>query len=215
GARLRSVNGAAVSPERGTNRTHASPAGSLLLPEFFARTRDQLLVLGRVRSGTIRGAEVFYRLPKQVFVHRAEDFIGEIQGPDLGSAQIVYVNGCHMLSIWCQSRHSVSLSSDEQLVTTTSYPFFAARLAAFNGSTVADPANPRRSRGGFFALVITRYPPFGPGTLPSTTNRFSSLSTPNTLRLRTVTRASPMCPDMRMPLNTREGNADEPIEPVI
>ena len=24
-----------------------------------------------------------------------------------------------------------------------------------------------------------------------------------------------MCPDMRMPLNTRDGNADEPIEPVI
>ena len=24
-----------------------------------------------------------------------------------------------------------------------------------------------------------------------------------------------MCPDMRMPLNTRDGNAEEPIEPVI
>jgi hypothetical protein len=35
------------------------------------------------------------------------------------------------------------------------YAFFAARFAAFNGSTVAEPANPRRSRGGFFALLIT------------------------------------------------------------
>jgi hypothetical protein len=37
----------------------------------------------------------------------------------------------------------------------TNYAFFAALFAAFNGSTVADPANPRRSRGGFLALVIT------------------------------------------------------------
>src|SRR6185437_2854090 len=95
------------------------------------------------------------------------------------------------------------------------YPFFAALLAAFNGSTVAAPPNPRRSLGGFLALVITRYPPFGPGTLPSTTSRLSSLSTPSTRKLRCVTRSTPMCPDMRMPLNTREGNADEPIEPVI
>src|SRR5271155_2157382 len=95
------------------------------------------------------------------------------------------------------------------------YAFFAALFAAFNGSTVADPANPRRSLGGFFAFMITRYPPCGPGTLPSTTKRFSSLSTPKTRRLRCVTRAWPICPDMRIPLNTREGNADEPIDPVI
>src|SRR5207248_3732365 len=84
-----------------------------------------------------------------------------------------------------------------------------------NGSTVISPANPRRSLGGFFALVMTRYPPFGPGTLPSTTSRLSSFSTPSTRRLRTVTRALPMWPDIRIPLNTREGNADEPIDPVI
>src|SRR6266542_6590687 len=95
------------------------------------------------------------------------------------------------------------------------YPFFAALFAAFNGSTVAAPANPRRSLGGFFDFVITRYPPFGPGTLPSTTSRLSSLSTPSTRRLRTVTRALPMCPDIRIPLNTRDGNDDEPIDPVI
>jgi hypothetical protein len=34
------------------------------------------------------------------------------------------------------------------------YAFFAALFAAFNGSTVAEPANPRRSRGGFFAFVM-------------------------------------------------------------
>jgi hypothetical protein len=31
----------------------------------------------------------------------------------------------------------------------------AAFLAAFNGSSVVDPAKPRRSRGGFFAFKIT------------------------------------------------------------
>ena len=36
------------------------------------------------------------------------------------------------------------------------YTFFAARLAAFKGSTVAAPANPRRSLGGFLALLMTR-----------------------------------------------------------
>src|SRR6202040_1058056 len=92
------------------------------------------------------------------------------------------------------------------------YPFFEARFAAFSGSTVAEPANPRRSRGGFFALLIMMYPPFDPGTLPSTTSRFSSLSTPSIRRLRIVIRTSPMWPDIRMPLNTRDGNADEPIE---
>src|SRR5246127_5657227 len=95
------------------------------------------------------------------------------------------------------------------------YAFFAALFAAFNGSTVAEPANPRRSLGGFFAFVITMYPPCGPGTLPSTTSKFSSLSTPSTRKFRCVTRSWPICPDMRIPLNTREGNADDPIEPVI
>src|SRR5260221_14389485 len=93
--------------------------------------------------------------------------------------------------------------------------FFAPRLAAFKGPPFPDPPTPPRPRGGFFALVIIRSPPFGPGTLPSTTNKLSSLSTPRMRRLRTVTRSTPMCPDIRMPLNTREGNADDPIDPVV
>src|SRR5882762_3487098 len=68
---------------------------------------------------------------------------------------------------------------------------------------------------GFFALLIMMYPPFDPGTLPSTTSRFSSLSTPSIRRLRIVIRTSPIWPDIRLPVNTRDGNADEPIDPVI
>src|SRR5262245_48761783 len=43
--------------------------------------------------------------------------------------------------------------------------------------------------------------------------RFLSLSIRTTFRFLTVTCSLPMCPAARMPLNTRDGNADEPIEP--
>src|SRR5713101_8162491 len=164
-----------------------------------------------MRSGALGGRVMLDRLPEQIFVDGAENFLGQIHRPDLRSAQVVDINRCHMLSrlVW-RGRPRPRL-----LISRLSYPFLAALFAAFNGSTVAEPANPRRSRGGFFDLVMIKYPPFGPGTLPSTTRRLSSFSTPSTRRLRTVTRALPMCPDIRIPLNTRDGNADDPIDPVI
>ena len=61
------------------------------------------LVLGRVRSGALPGAVVLHRFPEQVFVHRAENLIGEIERADLLAAQIVNINRCHMSSralIW-------------------------------------------------------------------------------------------------------------------
>src|SRR5258708_815687 len=162
------------------------------------------------------GAIMRDRLPEQVFVDRTENLLGQFHRPGLGSAQIVNINSCHILSRVARapSPAAFDLAFDPDLSDLT-YPFFEARFAAFNGSTVAEPANPRRSRGGLFALLITMYPPFDPGTLPSTTSRFSSLSTPSIRKLRIVIRTSPMWPDIRIPLNTREGNADEPIEPVI
>src|ERR1700676_1915295 len=166
-----------------------------------------------MRARTRGGAIVRDRLPEQVFVDRAENFFGQFHRPSLGSAQIVNINSCHISLVWLVLRGrprpgSLDLAFDPVLPDLTS-PFFEARFAAFNGSTVAEPANPRRSRGGFFDLLITIYPPFDPGTLPSTTSRFSSLSTPSIRRLRMVIRTSPMWPDIRIPLNTREGNADE------
>src|SRR5438128_1451240 len=162
-------------------------------------------MLGAVRSRVLRSPIVLHCFPEQVLVHRAKDFVGQFERPNFYSAQIVNIYSCHMLLM--QARASRP--------STTLYAFFAALFAAFNGSTVISPANPRRSLGGFFALVMIKYPPFGPGTLPSTTSRLSSFSTPSTRRLRTVTRALPMCPDMRIPLNTLDGNADDPIDPVI
>src|SRR5216684_1780851 len=175
-----------------------------------------------MRARTRGGAIVRDRLPEQVFVDRAENFLGQFHRPGLSSAQIVNINSCHILSRVARApspaafdlAFALDLAFDPVLPELT-YPFFEARLAAFNGSTVAEPANPRRSRGGFFALLIMMYPPFDPGTLPSTTSRFSSLSTPSIRRLRIVIRTSPMWPDIRIPLNTRDGNADEPIDPVI
>src|SRR5438128_5752664 len=128
------------------------------------------------------------------------------------ASQLLLRSDCEYLELPYASHAGTGVSTVHDAIR---YAFFAALFAAFNGSTVISPANPRRSLGGFFALVMTRYPPFGPGTLPSTTSRLSSFSTPSTRRFRTVTRALPMCPDIRIPLNTRDGNADDPIDPVI
>src|SRR5579863_4521654 len=202
--RYRTMHRRAVPPQWRPNRSNTRAAGPLLLPQLLAGAGNFPARLGLVRSGALPGAVVLHRFPEQVFVDRAEDLIGEIECPYLLAAQIVNINRCHIFS-----RYSV------QGTSVLNYAFFAALFAAFKGSTVAAPANPRRSRGGFFAFVITMYPPCGPGTLPSTTSRFSSLSTPSTRRFRAVTCLLPMWPDMRMPLNTRDGNAEDPIEPVI
>src|SRR3954452_21016117 len=67
-------------------------------------------------------------------------------------------------------------------------------------------------RGSHYAsLLISTTPPFGPGTEPRTRSRFSRMST--TSRPRWVTRLFPIWPGPRMPLNTRAGSAEAPIEP--
>ncbi len=56
-------------------------------------------------------------------------------------------------------------------------------------------------------------PFFGPGTAPLTSSRFRSTSIECTVRPVCVTRLPPMRPAILMPLNTRDGVADAPIEP--
>src|SRR5262249_18036337 len=160
-----------------------------------------------MRAGTLPGTVVFHRFPEQVFVDGAKNLIRQVERPNPLAFQIHYINLCHK---FCPCRDAACHAS-------TAYFFLpaAAFFAAFSGSIVVAPANPRRSRGGCLARLITTYPPFGPGTAPSTTSKLSSLSIPSTRRLRTVTRSVPMWPDMRMPLNTRDGKAEEPIDPVI
>src|SRR5207245_9307582 len=53
-----------------------------------------------MRAPTRRGAIVCDRLPEQVFVDRAENFLGQLHRPGLGSAQIVNINSCHMSLVW-------------------------------------------------------------------------------------------------------------------
>src|SRR5258708_35872758 len=152
-----------------------------------------------MRARTRGGAIVRNGLPEQVLVDGSENLIGQFHRPGLGSVQIVNIYSCHIL--FRVERTLLSAAFDPDL-PDFSYPFFAARFAAFNGSTVAEPANPRRSRGGFFALLIMMYPPFDPGTLPSTTSRFSSSSTPRIRRFPIAILTSPLWPDIRLPLNT-------------
>ena len=55
--------------------------------------------------------------------------------------------------------------------------------------------------------------PCGPGTAPRTSIRLRSGMISTTVRPRWVTRPPPIRPGPRMPLNTREGVAEAPIEP--
>src|SRR3954451_3842490 len=56
-------------------------------------------------------------------------------------------------------------------------------------------------------------PCLGPGTAPLTSSRFRSVSMSWTVRPSCVTRLPPMRPAILMPLRTRDGVADAPIEP--
>src|SRR5256885_2100719 len=75
-----------------------------------------------------------------------------------------------------------------------------------------------RHHAPFVAGVLTAErimtsPPLGPGTAPFTSSRLRSGSVRTISRFKIVTRAFPMCPDIRMPLNTRLGVAHAPMEP--
>src|SRR5437764_719620 len=170
-SRLRSVDRATVTPERRTNRANTRPASSLLLPQLSACAGDELLILGRVGTRALSCAVMRDRLPDQVFIDRAEDLVCQLEAADFLALQIYNVNLCHGYFL--------------------AFPA-AAFFAAFNGSTVCAPANPRRSRGACLALLMTTYPPLGPGTAPSTINRFSSRSIPRMRRLRTVHCSTPI-----------------------
>src|SRR5712671_4979252 len=63
------------------------------------------------------------------------------------------------------------------------------------------------------AFFTTTTLPFGPGTAPRIISKLFSASTLATVNPFTVMRASPMWPDERIPLTTREGYAEAPIEP--
>ncbi len=49
-----------------------------------------------MRAGALPGAVMPYRFPQQVFIHRAEYFIGQFEGTYLFAAQIHYINRRHV-----------------------------------------------------------------------------------------------------------------------
>src|SRR5258708_3539572 len=88
---------AAMPPQRRPDGADAGAASSLLLPELFAGTGNLPAGFGGVRTGTLPGAVMLHRFPKQVFVHRAENLVGEIERSNLRAAQIMYLYRCHNL----------------------------------------------------------------------------------------------------------------------
>ena len=103
---------------------------------------------------------MLHRFPQQVFVDCAENLIGQLQRADFFAAQIYYVNRCHNLfqlpvPVVAVTALSSAITDNWQLTLTNYFFLPDARFEAFNGSTVPAPLNPRRSLGGFFALVIT------------------------------------------------------------
>src|SRR6202035_3535383 len=97
--RLRTVHGRAMPPQWRPDRSDTGPARTLLLPKLLAGAGNFPARLGLVRSGALRGAIMLHRFPEQIFVDRAENFVGEIERPNFLAAQIVYVNRCHICSL--------------------------------------------------------------------------------------------------------------------
>src|SRR5437660_1022641 len=108
--RDRAMYGRAVPPQWRTDRANAGAPRALLLPQLLARTGYLPAGLGGVGAAVLSGAVMLYRLPDQIFVDRAEDFVGEVEGSDLLAAQIVYVDSCHIASHVARTPSSATLS---------------------------------------------------------------------------------------------------------
>jgi hypothetical protein len=109
---------------------------------------------------------VLHRLPQQALV----DLVGRVQRVSqlnrayLLSVQIQYIHVCHRLLLLPDT---LSGSQSQLLKYSPERPkarlphrryyflFAVAFFEAFSGSTVPDPANPRRSRGGVLAFEIS------------------------------------------------------------
>src|SRR5580698_8871227 len=88
----------AVTPKWRTDRADTRPPRALLLPQLLARTGNLPASLSRMRAAVLPGAVVLHRLPDQIFIHRTENLIGKIESSDLLTAQIMYVNSCHVFA---------------------------------------------------------------------------------------------------------------------
>src|SRR5208283_3970626 len=95
------VHRAAVAPDGRTDRTHAGPAGALLLPQLFAAARHLAAHLGFVRAAVVAGLKVPYRFIQERVVDLGREyFVGQFQLADLLVLQIHYIHCRYAVTSW-------------------------------------------------------------------------------------------------------------------
>src|SRR5579883_882119 len=100
-ARLGSVDRAAMTPQRRTNRTDARAAGALLPPELAARAADFALILGLVRARAEAGEIPARSFVQQILVNlRAENGIRQLERADFLATQIYHIHHRHNFCPW-------------------------------------------------------------------------------------------------------------------
>jgi hypothetical protein len=93
------VYGAALAPNRGTDRTDASASRTLLPPEFPARPGDLAAAFGLVRPRTFPGQEPTHCFMQQMRIHLSgEDRVGQLHLPYRFPLQISDVDDGHETS---------------------------------------------------------------------------------------------------------------------
>src|SRR5712691_2726869 len=197
-------HGAAVPPERRADLPHARAAGALLPPGLAAGAADQRAVLGHVRPAPPPRAVLLDRLVEQVRVDAgAEDLRVTHEVADLLVVRVDHVHrALGVLARAGSHRVRVRLPHGVLLLPLPRGALGPGRLRLL--LLLRHVPQP---------FLMTTYPPLPPGTDPLTTRMFFSPSTRTTVRLRWVTLSAPMWQAARMPLSTREGKAEEPMDP--
>src|SRR6478735_9068945 len=97
-ARLGAMYGAALAPDGRADRAHAGAPGTLLPPEFAARSGNLAAALGLVRSGAFTGQIPAHRFVQQVDIHLGgKNRVSQFHLADGLSLQISYVDDGHKI----------------------------------------------------------------------------------------------------------------------
>src|SRR5437868_13331906 len=98
-ARLRSVYGAALAPNRGPDRTDASASRTLLAPELSPRAGNFAAALGIVRARTFAGQKPAHRFVQQMRIHwSGAAGIGQFHLPKRSLMHIPLLGDAHEMS---------------------------------------------------------------------------------------------------------------------
>src|ERR1700689_2474166 len=95
-ARVRSVSRATVTPQRTTDRAHASPSGTLLLPQLLPRPGHFMPRLGFYRAAAALRQVMANRFVQQRFIYRScKNCIRQLQAADLVIVEIENIDAWH------------------------------------------------------------------------------------------------------------------------